>query len=287
MHEIKFECEVITPMFLAGADGKTPELRAPSIKGVMRFWWRAMNGHLSIEDLRKKEAKIFGGSRENEGRSKVNIRVKYKNKKNIEIINFRVLPHSYNKKFKRFAIKPLFKFEILFQLQETKYIFEEQLKNLFILISILGGLGKRARRGFGSFTINKIDNSVFNEDINLNHLVTLLNSANTDNTHFRISQNRVKSDFNLNHFPYIKEIKIGNGNRDYNELLKKIGKASHDYNSDYTGYGGSKGRFASPIYVSVIKKDNNYLPIITILETITPNLSGTDKSQNFINEVLS
>jgi len=34
-------------MFLAGADGVTPELRAPSIKGAMRFWWRACNGHLS------------------------------------------------------------------------------------------------------------------------------------------------------------------------------------------------------------------------------------------------
>lgn len=35
--KIIFECEVVTPMFLAGADGKTPELRAPSIKGAIRF----------------------------------------------------------------------------------------------------------------------------------------------------------------------------------------------------------------------------------------------------------
>ncbi len=43
MRSITFECETITPMFLACADGKTPELRPPSIKGLMRFWWRAMN----------------------------------------------------------------------------------------------------------------------------------------------------------------------------------------------------------------------------------------------------
>jgi len=47
-------------MFLAGADGKTPELRAPSIKGAVRFWWRAMNGCLSIKDLKEKESEIFG-----------------------------------------------------------------------------------------------------------------------------------------------------------------------------------------------------------------------------------
>jgi len=55
-------------MFLSGADGQTPELRPPSIKGALRFWWRAMNGHLSLEELKKKEDEIFGGT---EGRSKV------------------------------------------------------------------------------------------------------------------------------------------------------------------------------------------------------------------------
>ncbi len=63
-------------MFLAGADGKTPELRPPSIKGLMRFWWRAMNGHLPLEELKKEEGKIFGTSDEKIGRSKFNIRIK-------------------------------------------------------------------------------------------------------------------------------------------------------------------------------------------------------------------
>ncbi|WP_201721812.1 type III-B CRISPR module RAMP protein Cmr1 [Desulfotomaculum copahuensis] len=39
---ITFECRVLTPMFIAGADGLTPEFRAPSLKGAMRFWWRAV-----------------------------------------------------------------------------------------------------------------------------------------------------------------------------------------------------------------------------------------------------
>ncbi len=76
MNIIKFECETVTPMFLAGADGKTPELRPPSIKGAMRFWWRAMNGHISIKELKEEEGEIFGGSGEKEGRSKFGIRIK-------------------------------------------------------------------------------------------------------------------------------------------------------------------------------------------------------------------
>ena len=45
-----FECETITPMFMYEADGITPELRPASIKGVMRFWWRAINGNLSLDN---------------------------------------------------------------------------------------------------------------------------------------------------------------------------------------------------------------------------------------------
>ena len=71
---LKCDCSIITSMFLSGADGK-PELRAPSIKGAMRFWWRAMNGHLSPEDLKRKETAIFGGSGEKDGRSKVVIKI--------------------------------------------------------------------------------------------------------------------------------------------------------------------------------------------------------------------
>ncbi|PIY11177.1 MAG: type III-B CRISPR module RAMP protein Cmr1 [Flexibacter sp. CG_4_10_14_3_um_filter_32_15] len=68
---ITFTCETITPMFLSGADGQTPELRPPSIKGALRFWWRAMNGHLSLEELKKQEAMIFGDT---SNRSKIIIR---------------------------------------------------------------------------------------------------------------------------------------------------------------------------------------------------------------------
>lgn len=74
----KFICEIdtLTPMFMEGADAKTPELRTQSIKGLLRFWWRAykygqLQGVCSIEDrlleLKKWEGKIFGSSDEKVG----------------------------------------------------------------------------------------------------------------------------------------------------------------------------------------------------------------------------
>jgi len=47
---------MITPLFMAGADGKTPELRPPSFKGMMRFWWRAMRAENDIDALGQAES---------------------------------------------------------------------------------------------------------------------------------------------------------------------------------------------------------------------------------------
>ena len=50
METITFNCRFITPAFLGGANPKgTPELRPPTIKGALRFWWRAQRG---ISDLK-------------------------------------------------------------------------------------------------------------------------------------------------------------------------------------------------------------------------------------------
>ncbi|MFQ5900776.1 MAG: type III-B CRISPR module RAMP protein Cmr1, partial [Thermodesulfobacteriota bacterium] len=79
MNTATFDCKTITPMFLTGAKGE-PELRVPSIKGAMRFWWRAVRGIDDIKRLNKEENEIFGGTGETEGRSKIAIRVMYKDK---------------------------------------------------------------------------------------------------------------------------------------------------------------------------------------------------------------
>lgn len=56
----EFEIEAITPMFLAGADPHSAELRVPSVKGALRFWWRATS---NIRDIRnKKLQEVAGGA---------------------------------------------------------------------------------------------------------------------------------------------------------------------------------------------------------------------------------
>jgi CRISPR-associated protein Cmr1 len=292
MEKITFQCEVITPMFLAGADGKTPELRPTSIKGAMRFWWRAMNGHLPLEHsneretLRYKEAEIFGSSDEKVGKSKFSIVIpqdKVLISNNVK--EYKPLPHhsgdvscvklpacgsrnNPNKCSKGFPLPCIpvgtgFSLDIKVKDQRIK----NDVKNLFILTTILGSFGKRSRRGFGSVKITKINDIVYNSPISLEDIFSLLNSINTS---FIINQNSIQFTLTVNHnYPYIRAICIGDPKSD---LLKVIGDESSNNNDRALGFAEKinreSKRMASPIYVSVIKNtQNECIPIITTLNT--------------------
>lgn len=71
----EFEIEFITPAFIRGADQRIPEVRSPSIKGAMRWWFRALAGSYFGDDaqkLKEIENQVFGSTKE---RSRVKISV--------------------------------------------------------------------------------------------------------------------------------------------------------------------------------------------------------------------
>ena len=59
-----FDCEVLTPLFLAGTQN-TAELRGASIRGALRYWYRALLGGRGVSDintLHAREAAVFGST---------------------------------------------------------------------------------------------------------------------------------------------------------------------------------------------------------------------------------
>ncbi len=71
--DITAKFRIVTPMFVSGLDPKVPELRPPSIKGALRFWWRALEwgrclrqaGDQTVAGLRllhRLEAELFGSA---------------------------------------------------------------------------------------------------------------------------------------------------------------------------------------------------------------------------------
>lgn len=61
-----YQIELITPMYGGGVEAGVVDeempVRATSIRGQLRFWWRLLYG-LGLSDMREKEAEIFGSTR--------------------------------------------------------------------------------------------------------------------------------------------------------------------------------------------------------------------------------
>ncbi len=67
-----FHLELITPCFCGGAEpDKQAEIRAPSIRGQLRWWFRTLGGFTSLAPMpvREQEALIFGSTAGDEGRA--------------------------------------------------------------------------------------------------------------------------------------------------------------------------------------------------------------------------
>jgi len=175
MNTLTFTCEIITPMFLAGADGAKLEIRPPSIKGALRFWWRAMHGHLPIEELRKKETEIFGGGGNDGKRSSVTIKIhedktEILKNNNIGIDNDTGIGYLlYSSLFlnKRDCLEPHKEktFKVLLSSQDISKL-KEAVKAFFCLV-FFDGLGSRTRRGAGAICVKKIEGNAKRELINV------------------------------------------------------------------------------------------------------------------------
>lgn len=195
MQSITFECEVITPMFLSGADGCTPELRPPSIKGALRFWWRAINGG-NWETLKPIEDKIFGST---DSRSKVSIEIEKSNpeiSKNIKsnIENFQGIQYLFYSTFMSGDGKPKrasytkLKFNVTLRAKDRDQTELKKMGYAFWLLANFGGLGTRTRRGAGCFYAQVKED----KDKLLNDLEFGISSKESLDKYFRCNYQKVK-----------------------------------------------------------------------------------------------
>lgn len=76
MQKLTATYRIVTPMFIGGANHEAETIRPPSFKGVLRFWWRALNwgrfyeangrdDNIAMPKLHAEEARIFGYAADN------------------------------------------------------------------------------------------------------------------------------------------------------------------------------------------------------------------------------
>lgn len=168
---------ITTPMFCSGADPSKAELRLTSLKGALRFWWRTlMWAHVRrAAELRKREGEVFGST--DHGQAKARMRLR-----RVELPKPMMIGDVFEKGdlkgacYLGYGVMEAFDgrntvagrltrpaisggtFEVQFLLHSTLTEDQvDQLRRALILLGTVGGLGSKARKGFGSLTLTQLE----------------------------------------------------------------------------------------------------------------------------------
>ncbi|MDD2510964.1 MAG: type III-B CRISPR module RAMP protein Cmr1 [Syntrophomonas sp.] len=277
---VTFECETITPMFLRGADGRTPELRAPSIKGAIRYWWRSLQDSTQTKSLLEREINLFGGTGSSGKKSPVSIRVisklndssighnlwdeldketpsgktYYRSKsgsRGIHYLFYSVLP--MNTRLDGPYIKSGSEFSVILSAYEQEPLQEASIA--FMFLSIFGGLGSRVRRGAGSFDIIKVESTNITSELD-NILIACLISKRLKNhegvcgfLRDIIESNIVDTCTNLNTVNSFKEVSlyVFRPQKSWKEAMDKIGVYYMNFRNRNKGRIEETPNFGFPI----------------------------------------
>lgn len=161
MNEIEAEFSVNTLLFMSGANSKQAELRTASVKGAIRFWWRALNYARfggDISDMKQAEDRLFGSI---QGQASVRFQLTsvnvmpcepdlFQNQHGLIYLGYGVIDRHGQLE------RPCFKkANFTLKLISRKEISEDMI-DVIKLFGLVGSLGSRARKGFGSVTLERI-----------------------------------------------------------------------------------------------------------------------------------
>lgn len=160
MTSYNFRLRLISPTFIAGSDKNRPEMRAASIRGQLRYWFRALVGAStdSLEEIWKRESDVFGSTG---GGSAVSVRV-YSNN-SATSADYAMLPHREHEGRRALSITRALKPGQVYDLQlvtRPGVALSNDVLNALKLWSLLGGIGRRSRRMFGAIQTTTSDNVI-------------------------------------------------------------------------------------------------------------------------------
>jgi len=166
---------IVTPMFIGNAEQKADSVRPPAIKGALRFWWRALNWgrclqeagseSVALTQLHRQEASLFGSAADENGAGQGRFLLRVRQQPRIALET--VWPQNNtgsgylgyglmatNDQLHREGLREDVDFGLeLYFRSKTEPAAVDALIETLRVWSLFGGLGSRARRGFGSVTL--------------------------------------------------------------------------------------------------------------------------------------
>jgi len=188
MKTINATFEVVTPMFLGGADQSPHGVRPSSVKGALRFWWRALawsgvraqcnDDNTALQALHHEEARLFGLAAQDKvgGQGIFMLHVRDNNCKAVEqpfgvgldngilyllgqgLGSFQAGNHCTRDAIQASfgAYSATFDIKLIFRPRVTQQD-QDSIVAALKLFGLLGSLGSRARHGLGSLALQKIE----------------------------------------------------------------------------------------------------------------------------------
>lgn len=274
--ELKLTLETVTPLFLGGADPRgAPELRAPSLRGAMRYWLRAALGGVigdqDLNGLRKLESSVFGST---DCGSPIHLRLKPVGDK-VASSKEKILPHKQGQAGFRQAIKAGQQLELTLS---TPYRVSAEVWHVAIaalrLTTTFGGIGLRSRRGYGTLKVvaSSDQNQMPISPVSLASWEQFVMQAAENAIHAcrRLAQMQgvsilAKPPSGLTRFPcastesliIIADLKAKSAIQAIVDFMKKV--------PNNPAFGGINPRQASPLWVRPIETGNSHYSLLFLL----------------------
>ena len=181
MQHITFTVRTLTPLFLAGVDPTRAEIRAPSFRGLMRYWYRALIGGIigtseqALNQIMKQESAIFGATdtgsaitvQVSEASRKAQSYRKEGSREDASGKDYFLWSMARSRDNKNGGYKPdrcFFPAGTTFQVSLSSHgesdVELRQAVNAFWLLTHLGGIGARSRRCAGSLEAEITDSTL-------------------------------------------------------------------------------------------------------------------------------
>ena len=196
MHTLEATYRIVTPMFIGDAEQKATSLRPPSIKGALRFWWRALNWgrclhkadndvNAALKRLHDEEKRLFGLAAVTKDDHQVGGQGCFLLRVSQEIERTSIseaqqghayllgqgLYHCRNGYLRSALAAGKFTVSLAFRPNTTE-LDRKTLTDTLQVLGLLGGLGSRSRKGLGSIALHslKVDKTFASIPTNLAEL---------------------------------------------------------------------------------------------------------------------
>lgn len=303
---LRAELVIVTPMFIGDGTQQAKSVRPPSIKGALRFWWRALNwGRMlkveggsqenALKRLHRAEARLFGlaakGNKDQSSREGGQGLFRLSVEQSTSMKTQNSWPKDGNSQggylgYGLWETKTAAAREALVEGAQFTLTLSfkngtnqgdlasqadiDQMRQAVSLWGLLGGLGSRARRGFGSVALQVLDGQVMTVNSSQEYATRLKTSLGDgpwpeglSDTPFTAWSQQVRC-FTFDQASTGRQA-IGNLEQPYKDVRKELkGIQKAVFGLPLAGHD-DKNRRASPFIMHVHPVGEQYLPVVTYL----------------------